>query len=149
MLAADGDRVEPPRHPGLDLGHVAYARQLVWKREVLEDALRRGGLEAPATQDGGGPDVVPSPATWGYRNAIQPAVGAVDERAPVDGHPVAVTELGYRRPGGRDVVALDDDPTANEACRRRLAGGPVHPPAARAWSRSPCAATTPARRWRR
>ena len=117
VLAADGQRVEPPAHPGLDLGHVAYARQLVWKRDVLEDALRRSGLEAPVEGDGGGLDVVPSPATWGYRNAIQPAVGELGGHGPAGGDPAEATALGYRRPGGHDVVALEADPTANEACR--------------------------------
>jgi tRNA/tmRNA/rRNA uracil-C5-methylase (TrmA/RlmC/RlmD family) len=112
VLAADGDRVPPPAHPGLDLGHVAYPRQRSWKRAVLEDALRRSGLEAPEDGEGGGPEVVASPTTWGYRNAIQPAVG---ERGAADGD--GTTALGYRRPGGRDVVVLDDDPTANDACR--------------------------------
>jgi tRNA/tmRNA/rRNA uracil-C5-methylase (TrmA/RlmC/RlmD family) len=70
---------------------------------------------------------VPSPATWGYRNAIQPAVGELAERGPTDGPaddgatedgPAAGvrTALGYRRPGAHDVVVLDDDPTANDAC---------------------------------
>ncbi len=114
VLTADGDRVEPAAHPGLDLGHVAYVRQLGLKREVLEDAMRRSGLEAP---EDGDLDVVPSPATWGYRNAIQPAVGAPGERGASDVDPTGGTALGYRRPGGHDVVVLDDDPTANEACQ--------------------------------
>ncbi|MFN2323665.1 MAG: class I SAM-dependent RNA methyltransferase [Trueperaceae bacterium] len=114
VLTADVDRVPAPAHPGLDLGHVAYARQLVWKREVLEDAMRRSGLEAPEHSD---LDAAPSPATWGYRNAIQPAVGEVGERGAAGVEPADATALGYRRPGGRDVVVLADDPTANEACR--------------------------------
>jgi tRNA/tmRNA/rRNA uracil-C5-methylase (TrmA/RlmC/RlmD family) len=115
VLEADADRVAAPEHPGLDLGHVGYLRQLAWKRAVLEDALRRAGLAVPEGAEAGGLDVVASPEVWGYRNAIQPAVASTAQgvaEAAVD-----ATRLGYRRPGGHDVVALPDDPTANEACR--------------------------------
>ncbi|MDF1522503.1 MAG: methyltransferase, partial [Trueperaceae bacterium] len=37
--------------------------------------------------------------------------------AAAAGDAADATRLGYRRPGGHDVVALPDDPTANEACR--------------------------------
>ena len=107
VLQPSVDRVEAPEHPGLDLGHVAYPRQLELKREVLLDAWRRS-VGATASE----PDVaavVASPQTWGYRNSIQPAVAA----ASVDGGSV----LGYRRPGSHDLVALSHDPSANEACR--------------------------------
>ena len=107
VLQASPDRVEAPEHPGLDLGHVAYPRQLALKREVLLDAWRRSvGAAAPEPEVA---DVVASPQTWGYRNAIQPALAA----ANVDGGSL----LGYRRPGSHDLVALSDDPSANEACR--------------------------------
>jgi 23S rRNA (uracil1939-C5)-methyltransferase len=117
VVAADADRVDAPAHPGLDLGHVAYARQLQWKRAVLADALRRSGLEAPPGDDGTAQgDVAPSPAVWGYRNTIQPAVVAAHD-PPVERAPARATALGYRRAGGHEVVVLDDDPTANDACR--------------------------------
>ncbi len=107
VLQPSPDRVEAPEHPGLDLGHVAYPRQLALKREVLLDAWRRSvGAAAPEPEVA---DVVASPQTWGYRNAIQPALAA----ANVDGGSL----LGYRRPGSHDLVALSDDPSANEACR--------------------------------
>ena len=105
VLDASPDSVPAPAHPGLDLGHVAVARQLVLKREVLLDAARRAGVALP----GEVPEVEPSPAPWGYRNAIQPAVGA-----PVG--PDAAAPLGYRRPGSHEVVVLPHDPTANAAC---------------------------------
>ena len=105
VLAASPDRVAAPRHPGLDLGHVAVTRQLVLKHEVLLDAARRGRVGLPDDV----PPVTPSPADWGYRSAIQPAV--TPDR-PAD----AATALGYRRPGGHEVVALTEDPTANAAC---------------------------------
>ena len=106
VLEASADRVPAPAHPGLDLGHVAPQRQLLWKHEVLMDAGRRAGVAWPAEV----PAVVPSPAAWGYRGAIQPAV------AGDRGAGTVVTPLGYRRPGAHDVVALDADPTANAAC---------------------------------
>ncbi|MFU8887874.1 MAG: class I SAM-dependent RNA methyltransferase [Trueperaceae bacterium] len=102
VLEASPDRVAAPAHPGLDLGHVALARQLELKHAVLLDAARRAGVTLPAEV----PPVAPSPRTWGYRSAVQPAVA-------VAGTPAA---LGYRRPGAHDVVPLDEDPTANPAC---------------------------------
>ena len=98
VLTPSPDRREAPRHPGLDLGHVAYERQLQLKREVVEDALRRArgtAVEAPP--------VTPAPRTWGYRNAVQPAVG---------------NGLGYRRPGTSEIVVLDEDPTASAVLDR-------------------------------
>jgi 23S rRNA (uracil1939-C5)-methyltransferase len=107
VVDASADRVEAPAHPGLDLGHVAYERQLELKHEVVLDAWRRanGGADPPFDL----PAVTPSPQVWGYRGSIQPAVA---ERDP--GGSVA---LGYRRPGSHAVVALDADPTASAACR--------------------------------
>ena len=100
VLEAHSDRVEPPLHPGLDLAHASYDAQLRLKSEVMADAARRAGITLP---DEAG-DVVASPRVWGYRSAIQPAVrrGA----------------LGYRQEESRDVVVMDDDPTANEGAKR-------------------------------
>ena len=98
VLEASADRVEAPRHPGLDYGFIAYERQLALKREVVGDALRRAGAGEREV-----PPVRPSPETWGYRSAVQPAVSRHG--------------LGYRRSGSHQVVALDADPTANEAVR--------------------------------
>jgi len=102
VLDASPDRVEAPAHPGLDLGHVALGRQLALKHAVLLDAARRAGVALPAEVS----PVAPSPRPWGYRSAIQPAVASTG----------AGTALGYRKPGAHDVVALDEDPTANPAC---------------------------------
>ena len=105
VLDPSPDRVASPEHPGLDLGHVALPRQLVWKREVLEDAARRAGVTLPQTLA----LPVASPSDWGYRASVQPAV--------VERHAQG-SELGYRRPGSHDLVALAHDPTANDACNR-------------------------------
>lgn len=96
VVEASEDRVQPPAHPGLDYGFIAYRRQLELKREVVADALGRAlrrDVEVPAVR--------PSPTTWSYRAAVQPAV--VGDR------------LGYRRPGTAEVVTLESDPVANAA----------------------------------
>ena len=98
VLDAAEERVEPPRHPGLDYGFIAYERQLELKREVVADALRRAsGEERPV------PPVRRSPELWGYRGAVQPAVGRGG--------------LGYRRGGSHELVVVDGDPVANDALR--------------------------------
>ncbi len=107
VLEASPDRVPAARHPGLDLSHVAYRRQLLLKLEVLRDACRRSlGPEArvPIPRE-----VRASPLEWRYRNAIQPAIAAASQGG--------LNALGYRRPGSHEVVVLQDDPSANEACR--------------------------------
>lgn len=92
VLIPSADRVESPLHPGLDMAHIGYPKQLELKRQVVEDALRRAtGTSAAA------PPVTPAPAQWRYRNAVQPAVA--------DG-------LGYRVPGTNEFVGLAEDPTA-------------------------------------
>lgn len=95
VLESSPDRVAAPRHPGLDMAHVAYSRQLELKRQVVEDALSRATGERCSS-----PAVTRAPAQWGYRNAVQPAVG----------HGLG---LGYRLPGTDQLVALDDDPSAS------------------------------------
>jgi 23S rRNA (uracil1939-C5)-methyltransferase len=114
VVAPSADRVPAPAHPGLDLGHVALERQLRWKHEVLLDAARRAGVAVASEV----PAVVPSPAAWGYRSGIQPAIGAGvgGAGAADEGAGVPPTPLGYRRPGAHDVVVLTSDPTANAAC---------------------------------
>jgi 23S rRNA (uracil1939-C5)-methyltransferase len=106
VLEASPARVTPPAHPGLDLGHVAYDRQLEIKRDVVLDTWRRAHAHGTALPDL--PPVTPSPDVWGYRGTIQPAVAR---------HAGSGTRLGYRRAGSHEIVALDDDPTANDACR--------------------------------
>lgn len=97
VLERSPDRTTAGPHPGLDFGFIRYERQLELKREVVADAVARalgGDVEVP--------EVVPSPATWRYRSAVQPVV------APGGG-------LGYRRPGSADAVVLESDPVANDA----------------------------------
>lgn len=102
LLEASAERLAPPEHPGLDYGHIEPALQLRLKHQTLIDAAQRAGALLP----GEPPPVVASPQLWGYRNSVQPAVLA---------RSAAGSELGYRRPGGHEVVAVRSDPTANEA----------------------------------
>ena len=96
VLEASEDRVEPPEHPGLDYGFVAYPRQLALKREVVVDALERTVKREVEV-----PQVRPAPQPWHYRSAVQP---------------VAVRAgLGYRLPESHEVVLLARDPVANLA----------------------------------
>ena len=96
VIEPSPERVPAPAHPGLDYGHIAYARQLELKAEVVADALRR-----TVGSDVEVPPVRPSPRLWRYRATVQPALTR--------------SGLGYRRPGSHDVVVLDEDPTALEA----------------------------------
>lgn len=68
VLEASPDRVAlpPGAPPTLDLGHAAYAAQLGFKRDFVEDSLRRiGKLEAEVLP------CHPSPRKWAYRTAAQ------------------------------------------------------------------------------
>lgn len=125
VLEPSPDRVQGADHPGLDLGHVSYERQLQLKREVVVDALarafssagadrdrrpRRGDFAAEEAATEGEDriaelvgDVVASPRQWGYRNTVQPVVEA--------------GALGYRQPLTHEVVRVEQDPAANSAIR--------------------------------
>lgn len=99
LLEPSPDRQEPTVHPGLDLDHVTYTRQLDLKRSIVVDALQRA-----LPRDSELPEVLPavaSPQEWSYRNTVQPVV--------VRGR------LGYRLPGSHDVQLLERDPVASEA----------------------------------
>lgn len=52
---------------GCSLQNLTYSRQLFWKRNWVAKALARAGIEYP---DQGMKDVIPSPATTGYRNRV-------------------------------------------------------------------------------
>jgi len=101
VLEADADRTEGSGHPGLDLAHVAYARQLQLKQAITDDALGRAvprGSTVPAAAE-----TTASPREWEYRNTVQPAVSGAG--------------LGYRLPGSHRVRVLGEDPTAFPAIR--------------------------------
>jgi tRNA/tmRNA/rRNA uracil-C5-methylase (TrmA/RlmC/RlmD family) len=96
VLEASPDRIETPKHPGLDYGFIKYERQLELKREVVQDSLSRS-----LKRDTDIPTVRAAPKIWNYRHAVQPVVKREG--------------LGYRAEGSHDVVFLDTDPTASEA----------------------------------
>lgn len=96
VLEPSKDRVQAPKHPGLDYGAINYERQLQLKREVVQDALSRS-----LKRDIEVPKVWAAPAIWHYRNTVQP---------------VAMKgELGYRQPESHNIVVLETDPVANDA----------------------------------
>ncbi len=102
VLEPSPDRVEGTSHPGLNLDHVRYGRQLELKHGIVLDALERAlprDGELPVL-----PETAPSPQEWGYRNTVQPS--AVKGR------------FGYRLPGTHEVQLLKEDPAANDAIRK-------------------------------
>ena len=102
VVTASDDRVEPTRHPGLNLDYVRYDRQLELKTDIVRDALQRA-----LPRDAEPADVAPavaSPAEWSYRNTVQPVVFK--------------GQLGYLKPGTAEVVLMDADPVANPAIQR-------------------------------
>ena len=99
VLEASPDRIETPKHPGLDYGFVKYERQLELKREVVQDSLTRS-----LKREIDIPSVKAAPKIWHYRHTIQPVVIKQETLA-----------LGYREEGTHDAVALHNDPTAHQA----------------------------------
>lgn len=102
VVTPSGDRIEPTRHPGLNLDYIRYGRQLELKAEIVRDALQRA-LPRDAQPVEVAPTVA-SPDEWGYRNTVQPVV--------------LKGRLGYLKPGTSEVVLLETDPSANPAIQR-------------------------------
>jgi 23S rRNA (uracil1939-C5)-methyltransferase len=103
------------RCPGAPWQGLAYERQLAYKREQVDDALRRiGGLEAFELER-----PVPAAEPWRYRNKLEYSFGSVDDE----------TALGFHARGRWDrVVDVDDCLLASE--RNNAARNEV-----RAWAR--------------
>jgi 23S rRNA (uracil1939-C5)-methyltransferase len=99
VLEASSDRIEAPKHPGLDYGFINYEKQLALKRDVVQDSLSRS-----LKRDVEVSNVRAAPSIWNYRNTVQPVVKR-------EGH----KSLGYREEGSHSIILLDNDPTANEA----------------------------------
>ncbi len=105
VIEASPDRIETPKHPGLDYGFIKYERQLELKREVVRDSLSRSlkrEIEIP--------NVHAAPKIWNYRNTVQPVVTRDKSQQGASS-----SCLGYREEGSHNVVVLENDPTANEA----------------------------------
>lgn len=108
VLAPSPDRVAPPCSyfgpdgcGGCQWQHIAYERQAELKQAIVADQLRRlGRVAAPpvadivALADPGSADDAPVLLDYGYRSDTWFALTA-------DGR------LGYRREGGRDVLAIE------------------------------------------
>jgi 23S rRNA (uracil1939-C5)-methyltransferase len=101
VVEGSHDRIEIPKHPGLDYGFVNYERQLELKREVVQDSLTRS-----LRREVDIPNVRAAPKIWNYRNTVQPVV--VKQGALASG-------LGYREEGSHTAVVLENDPTAHQA----------------------------------
>ena len=97
IVEASEHRVEANPHPGLDYSFISYPAQLVCKRAVVSDALKRA-----TGKDYTVPELTPSPHIWHYRHAVQPAA--------------TPSGLGYRHQDSRQVEVLEGgDPTAHRA----------------------------------
>lgn len=91
---------------GCQLRHLAYQAQLDFKRQTVEDTLRKvGGLTVSVDA------VVPSPRQDGYRNKIQIPVG-VDSQGK--------TVFGFFRDNSHDIVAIDECPLHGDWATRLL-----------------------------
>ncbi|MBD3369159.1 hypothetical protein GF402_02200 [Candidatus Fermentibacteria bacterium] len=107
ILSPSPHRVEPfcpffPECGGCSLQHLAYQRQLYWKRQWVARAFRRAGLERI--------DVLPtigSPLMQGYRNRVSFDV--------VDGHPALHRYRG-------DPLPVDDCPLLHPRGRKLMTG---------------------------
>ncbi len=89
-------RVQPfCKHAGVCGGcpwqHIAYEEQLIWKREILVNALQKYGIAAPEV-----PPVVPSPLQQGYRNKSEYTFASPDI-------------LGFHEGERRDTVCAIDE----------------------------------------
>jgi 23S rRNA (uracil1939-C5)-methyltransferase len=89
--------------PGAPLQGLPYERQLAYKQEQVEDALRRiGGLEGFETEE-----IVPALEQWRYRNKLEYSFGESDE---------GELTLGFHARGRWDLtVDVDDCHLASEA----------------------------------
>jgi 23S rRNA (uracil1939-C5)-methyltransferase len=83
---------------GCHYQHIPYDLQLKYKKEILEDQLKRiGKLSDPPVRD-----MIPSSRVWRYRNQIQLHISREGK-------------LGYYEPGTNRVVSPEECPLAEEA----------------------------------
>ncbi len=81
--------------PGAPLQGLAYERQLAYKQEQVDDALRRiGGLEGFETEE-----IVPAVEEWRYRNKLEYSFGEEDDQLA----------LGLHARGRWDLIVDVDD----------------------------------------
>lgn len=97
LLTPSPERIEPAAdHPGAPWQVIPYERQLAYKAEQVEDALRRiGGLDGFALAP-----IVPAVEQWRYRNKLEFSFGE-------DGDGELV--CGFHAPGSwYEIVAVED-----------------------------------------
>lgn len=111
VLAPSPHRVVPPcplfgQCGGCQYQELAYAEQLVWKRQQVEELLRHmAGLEFTVEP------VVPSPREYGYRSKITPHF-----QAPRDPFPIGFLRQGTRH----ELIDVPQCPIATPAINARL-----------------------------
>lgn len=106
----------PPKCPlfgtcgGCQYQHIQYAEQLRWKKQQVEELLRRmAAIETPVN------DVIGSPREYGYRAKITPHF-----HQPKHGE---VSEIGFLRLGARNrLVDVPQCPIATEEINQALPG---------------------------
>jgi 23S rRNA (uracil1939-C5)-methyltransferase len=112
IVTPSRDRVEPPcplfgACGGCAWQHLAYEAQLLAKRTIVEDALRRIGRLAPPPV----PPVLPSPLQYGYRHRARLHVA-------IEG---GAARLGFFRAGSHRVVPVERCPVLHPALDAALA----------------------------
>jgi 23S rRNA (uracil1939-C5)-methyltransferase len=101
--------------PGAPLQGLPYERQLAYKQEQVEDALRRiGGLEGFEIEE-----IVPALEQWRYRNKLEYTFGESDDEVG----------LGFHARGRWDLIVDVDD------CHLASAAGNEARNAVRKWAR--------------
>ena len=103
--------------PGAPLQGLPYERQLAYKQEQVDDALRRiGGLDGFETEE-----IVPALEQWRYRNKLEYSFGESDE---------GELTLGFHARGRWDLTVDVDD------CHLASAAGNEARNAVREWARA-------------
>ena len=101
--------------PGAPLQGLPYERQLAYKQEQVDDALRRiGGLDGFETEE-----IVPAVEQWRYRNKLEYSFGESDEELA----------LGFHARGRWDLIVDVED------CHLGSAAGNEARNAVRGWAR--------------
>ena len=109
ILTPSSQRVQPKcphfgKCGGCQLQHLAYEGQLEFKREQVQNCLKKlGGIDAQVQ------NTVPSAKVFGYRNKLALPVG-VDENGN--------TVVGMYAPRSHRIIALDDCPIQADWCKK-------------------------------
>lgn len=101
VITPSPDRIEPKAdHPGASWQVLPYAKQLEYKAEQVEDALRRIGKLDGFTMH----PIVPAVEEWRYRNKLEFSFGTGDADPA---HPTLL--CGFHAPGSwHEIVHIED-----------------------------------------